>query len=57
MPTVEGIVLVSHLARPAKTQAFLRPLHDWALAHRRKLLVAIFAVVGVSLIAQGMGGA
>jgi hypothetical protein len=54
---VEGIVLVSHLARPAKTQAFLRPLHDWALAHRRKLLVAIFAVVGVSLIAQGMGGA
>ena len=54
---VEEIILVSHLARPAKTQAFLRRLHDWALAHRRKLVVAIFAVVGVSLMAQGMGGA
>ena len=57
MLTVEEIILVSHLARPAKTQAFLRRLNDWALAHRRKLVVAIFAVVGVSLMAQGMGGA
>jgi len=57
MLTVEEIILVSHLARPAKTQAFLRRLHDWALAHRRKLVVAIFAVVGISLMAQGMGGA
>jgi hypothetical protein len=57
MLTVEEIILVSNLARPAKTQQFLRRLHDWALAHRRKLMVAIFAVVGVSLMAQGMGGA
>ena len=57
MLTVEEVILVSHLARPAKTQAFLRRLHDWALAHRRKLVVAIFAVVGISLMAQGMGGA
>ena len=55
--TVQEIILVSHLARPAKTQAFLRRLNDWALAHQRKLVVAIFAVVGVSLMAQGMGGA
>jgi hypothetical protein len=32
-------------------------VNDWALAHQRKLVVAIFAVVGVSLMAQGMGGA
>lgn len=57
MLTVEEIILVSHLARPAKSQAFLRRLNDWALARRRKLVVAIFAVVGVSLMAQGMGGA
>ena len=57
MLTVEEIILVSNLARPAKTQQFLRRLHDWALAHRRKLMVAILAVVGVSLMAQGMGGA
>ena len=49
------IILVSYLATPAKTQAVLRQLHDWALAHRRKILVAIFAVVGVSLVAHGMG--
>jgi hypothetical protein len=53
MLTLEEIILVSHPARPAKTQAFLRRLHDWALAHRRKLVAAIFAAVDVSLIAQG----
>jgi hypothetical protein len=53
MLTIEEIILVSHPARPAKTQAFLRRLHDWALAHRRKLVAAIFAAVDVSLIAQG----
>ena len=52
---VEEIILVSNLVTPGKTQTALRRLHDWALAHRRKLLVAIVAVVGVSLIAQGMG--
>ena len=54
---VEEIILVSNLVTPAKTQTAMRRLHDWTLAHRRKLLVAIFAVVGVSLIAQGMGSA
>ena len=49
------IVLISHLATPAKTQAALRLLHDWARAHRRNLVVAIFAVVGVSGLARGMG--
>jgi hypothetical protein len=53
MLTVDEIILVSHVARPARTQALLLRLHDWALAHRRKLVVAIFAVVAVSLIAQG----
>jgi len=57
MLAVEEIILVSHLVRPDETQAFLRRLHDWALAHRRKLVVAIFAVVGISLMAQGMGAA
>ena len=49
------IVLISHLATPAKTQAVLGLLHDWARAHRRNLVVAIFAVVGVSGLARGMG--
>jgi hypothetical protein len=33
----------------------LRPLHDWALAHRRHDLIAMSAVVGVSLVASNMG--
>jgi hypothetical protein len=52
---VEEIALVSYLAMPAKTQALVRLLHDWARVHRRKVLVAILAVVGVSLVAQGVG--
>ena len=55
MLTVEEIILVSNLIAPAKTQTWLRRLHDWALTHRRKLLAAIFAVAGVSALAQGMG--
>jgi Sap, sulfolipid-1-addressing protein len=48
------IILVMYLVRPAKTQAVVRLLHDWARAHRQQVLVAMFAVVGVSLLAQGM---
>ncbi|MGH3552189.1 MAG: GAP family protein, partial [Mycobacterium sp.] len=55
MFAVEEIMLASYLVTPAKTQAVVRLLHDWARAHRRKVLVAIFAVVGVSLVAYGMG--
>jgi Sap, sulfolipid-1-addressing protein len=53
---VEEIILVSNLVTPTKTQPALRRLHDWALTHRRKLLVATFAVSGISLIATGVGG-
>jgi hypothetical protein len=48
------VILVSYLATPAKTQAGLRLLHDWARIHRRKILVAMFAVGGISLVANGM---
>ena len=54
MLAVFEITLVSYLLTPAKTQAVLRPLHGWALAHRRWVLVAIFAVVGLSLVAKGI---
>lgn len=54
MLAVEEIILMSSLAAPAKTQTFLRRLHDWAFAHRRKILVTTFAVIGVSLVVQGI---
>jgi hypothetical protein len=53
---VVEIILVINVAAPAKTQAALRLLHDWAAARRRQILVAIFTLVGVTLLAQGMGG-
>jgi Sap, sulfolipid-1-addressing protein len=56
MIAVVEITLVSYLAMPAKTQAVLRLLHDWAWAHRRTILVAMCTVGGVSLVARGMGG-
>jgi hypothetical protein len=49
------IILVSHVAAPAKTEAVLRVLHDWILAHRRQTLIAMIALVGVMLMAYGMG--
>jgi hypothetical protein len=52
---VVEIILVSHLVTPAKTQAALRVLRDWASAHRQKLLVAILAVVGLSMLAHSVG--
>jgi hypothetical protein len=55
MLAIVEIILVSYLATPVKTQAGLRLLHDWARAHRRKILVVVFAVGGVSLVANGMG--
>ena len=51
MLAVFEITLVSYLLTPEKTQAVLRPLHEWALAHRPQVLAAILAVVGLSLVA------
>jgi|EndMetStandDraft_3_1072993.scaffolds.fasta_scaffold00782_7 Sap-like sulfolipid-1-addressing protein len=50
------IILVSYLITPAKTLAVLQRLHDWVSAHRQQILAAIFAVVGVALVANGMRG-
>jgi hypothetical protein len=54
MLAIVEVMLVSYLATPVKTQAGLRLLHDWARTHRRKILVAMFAVGGFSLVANGM---
>jgi hypothetical protein len=41
-------------AAPAKTHTIMRLLRDWMLAHRRRVVVAVCAVAGVSLVAQGL---
>jgi Sap, sulfolipid-1-addressing protein len=51
---VVEIVLLSNLVAPTKTEAILR-LHDWARSYRRQILVAMLTLVGLALVAQGMG--
>ncbi|OBG17980.1 gap protein [Mycolicibacterium celeriflavum] len=53
--SVVEIALLSYLVAPAKTQAILQPLHDWALAHRRHVLVAIFTLVGLFTVSKALG--
>jgi hypothetical protein len=55
MFAVVEIILVSQLVTPAKTQAVLQLLHDWILAHRRQVVIAMIAVIGVAMMAYGMG--
>jgi Sap, sulfolipid-1-addressing protein len=52
---VVEIVLLSNLVTPTKTQALLRLLNDWARAYRRQILVAMFTLVGLARVAQGVG--
>ncbi|ORA35997.1 GAP family protein [Mycobacterium aquaticum] len=52
---VVEIVLVSHLLAPVRTEAVLRRLRGWALAHRQQILAVIFTVIGVSAVLRGVG--
>jgi len=55
MLAVVEITLLCHLVAPSKTEAVLRPLHDWARAHPRQILIAMFTIVGFWLVAKGTG--
>jgi hypothetical protein len=49
------IVLISYVAAPHKTQAFILQLQNWMRAVGRKLLPVSSAVAGVFLVYSGMG--
>ncbi|HTQ19162.1 MAG TPA: GAP family protein [Mycobacterium sp.] len=55
MLAVFEITIVSYLLTPEKTEAVLRPLHEWALAHRAHVVAATLALVGLSTVARGLG--
>lgn len=55
MLAVIELVLVGYLAAPARAHAVLNRLNDWTMAHRQRVLVAIFAIVGSALLATGLG--
>jgi hypothetical protein len=48
------IVLASYVIAPRRTQAVLRPVHDWALAHRQAVLLVLFVVVGLWMVYTGV---
>ncbi len=52
---VVELVLLSNLVAPTQTEAFLRRLHDWTRSYRRQILVVMLTLVGLALVAQGMG--
>ncbi|MGV0742797.1 GAP family protein [Mycolicibacterium sp. XJ870] len=55
MLLVVEIILISYLVTPAKTEAIVQRLHDWAWAHHRKILIAMCTVAGVVLVVRGLG--
>lgn len=55
MLAVFEIVLISYLAAPARTQAVLQPMHEWALVHRQHVLITLFVVVGLWQLVTGLG--
>ena len=56
MLAVEEIILISNLVTPARTQAVLRRLHDWAVTHRRKFVVAILTMLGYRCWREELAG-
>jgi hypothetical protein len=49
------LTLLSYAVAPGKTEVVLRPLHAWARAHNRQIMLTFFALVGVWQVARGFG--
>lgn len=49
------LTLLSYLVAPQRIEAVLRPLHEWARAHNRWILVTFLALAGVWQLARGVG--
>jgi hypothetical protein len=47
------IVLISYLVAPERTEVLLRPLHEWARAHNRHILLVFFVLVAIWQLARG----
>lgn len=54
MYAVVEVILVGYLVKPVTTHALLQVLHDWVRAYHLQILMVMFAVVGVSQLAQGL---
>lgn len=50
------IPLISCLAAPARTQLMMTYLHEWCGTRRRRIFAGMLGIVGVMLVAGGLGG-
>ncbi|WKG06372.1 GAP family protein [Mycolicibacterium sp. HK-90] len=55
MFTIFEVAVVSHLIAPVRTHTVLQPVHDWALANRRQVMIGIFVMIGLLQIVRGLG--
>lgn len=55
MLAVFEIALLSYVLAPARTEAVLQPIHDWARDHRMQVLLVLFAIVGTWQVITGAG--
>jgi hypothetical protein len=55
MLAVFEVTLLGYVIAPAKTQAVLEPVHEWARTYRSQILLVLFAVVGIWQLATGLG--
>ncbi|MBY0440529.1 MAG: GAP family protein [Mycobacteriaceae bacterium] len=54
MLAIVEIILLSYLAIPTRTEAVMQRLHCWVRDHRRPVIVASFALMGVCWVAAGI---
>lgn len=55
MLAVLEIVLVSCVVAPRKTEAVLRPVHEWARTNSRQIFIVFFVLIGVWQLLRGFG--
>lgn len=55
MFAVFEVAVISHLIAPVRTQTVLQPVHDWALANRRQVMIGIFVMIGLLQVVKGLG--
>lgn len=48
------VVLLSFVVAPEKTEAVLRPLHEWARTHNRHILIVFFVLIAIWQFARGL---
>jgi hypothetical protein len=51
-----GMPLISYLAAPRKSRAFVEALHAWLRSRRRRDAAALVATAGCVMLALGMSG-